>query len=143
MKKKIKFQFGNKIYAVDIEQVGNELIIENEGAIYHVNLIPENIEEKKAKVSTSANLNVSLTPTEAQIQKKVDDEGLLLSPMTGIVKDIVIQKGDKVEKGQIVMIIEAMKMYVDIHAHKTGIVEDIYVKKGANVSLNQPLIVLK
>jgi len=144
MKKKIRFQFDNKVYTVNIEQVGNELIIENEGAIYHVSLIPEAGNEKKElQVATRSDLTVSLTPTEAKLQEGSKDEGNLLSPMTGIVEDVKVKKGTRVEKGQVVMVVEAMKMYVDIHAHRTGVVEEIYVKKGETVSLNQPLLLIK
>ncbi|RKY01060.1 MAG: hypothetical protein DRP54_04375 [Spirochaetes bacterium] len=66
-----------------------------------------------------------------------------MSPMTGIVEDVKVKKGTRVEKGQVVMVVEAMKMYVDVHAHKTGVVEEIYVKKGETVSLNQPLLLIK
>lgn len=144
MKKKIRFQFDNKLYTVSVEQIGNELIIENEGVIYHVSLIPESEESNKKKlVPARSDLNVSLTPTEAKIQEEAIDEGKLLSPMTGIIEDVKVKEGSRVEKGQVVMVVEAMKMYVDVHAHKNGVVEEIYIKKGETVSLNQPLLLIK
>ena len=143
MKKKIRFQFDNKLYTVNIEQIGNELIIENEGAIYHVSLIPESREKTRRQVPTRADLNVSLTPTEAKVHGETKEEGHLLSPMTGVVEDVKVKEGSRVEKGQVVIVVEAMKMYVDVHAHRSGIVEEIYVKKGETVSLNQPLLMIK
>ena len=143
MKKKISFQYENKVYTVNVEQVGNELIIENEGAIYHVSLIPESKDKPKQQVPRRSDFNVSLTPTEAKVHEETIEEGKLLAPMTGMIEDVKVKVGSRVEKGQVVIVVEAMKMYVDVHAHKTGVVEEIYVNKGETVSLNQPLLVIK
>lgn len=59
--------------------------------------------------------------------------GEIRSTMNGVVKDIVVKVGDKVESGQRVIVFEAMKMESDLNANKTGTVSGIKVKVGETV----------
>ena len=54
--------------------------------------------------------------------------------------NIKVKKGDKVEKGQVVLILEAMKMENDIVAESTGTVSKILVEVGSSVQAGAPLI---
>lgn len=57
-------------------------------------------------------------------------EGLLKSKMAGRVKDIYVRVGDKVEPGNRLLIIEAMKMENEIRASRTGTIKEIFVSEG-------------
>ena len=54
--------------------------------------------------------------------------------------NIKVKKGDRVEKGQVVLILEAMKMENDIVAESTGTVSKILVEVGSSVQAGAPLI---
>jgi len=60
-------------------------------------------------------------------------EGGIKSNMQGMILGLKVKKGDPVEKGNVVAVIEAMKMENDIHAPHSGIVRDIFVSKGDTV----------
>ncbi len=60
--------------------------------------------------------------------------------MPGNIMNIKVKKGDKVEKGQVVLILEAMKMENDIVAESTGTVSKILVEVGSSVQAGAPLI---
>ncbi|MBE9510012.1 MAG: acetyl-CoA carboxylase biotin carboxylase subunit [Bacteroidetes bacterium] len=62
-----------------------------------------------------------------------DGSGVLTSPMPGKVIKINIKKGAKISKGEIVMIIEAMKMENNIIAGKDGVISNINVTSGQMV----------
>ena len=62
-----------------------------------------------------------------------DGSGILTSPMPGKVIKINIKKGAKISKGEIVMIIEAMKMENNIIAGKDGVISKINVTSGQMV----------
>ena len=64
-----------------------------------------------------------------------------LSPEPGAKKFVEI--GDKIKKGQTVMIVEAMKTMNHVHSTNDGIVSKILVNDGQPVEFGQPLIVLK
>lgn len=68
---------------------------------------------------------------------------LVKAPMPGGILDIKIDKGDSVKKGDILLILEAMKMENEITAPRDGIVTDILTSKGATVSLNDTLVVIE
>lgn len=68
--------------------------------------------------------------------------GNVQSPMAGGVLRVLIAAGDDVEKGQTLMIVEAMKMENEIKASITGKVTELKVKEGDSVKPKQLLAVL-
>jgi biotin carboxyl carrier protein len=69
-------------------------------------------------------------------------EWVLKSPMAGIVQEIRVQADDSVEQGQVLIVVEAMKMQNELHARRGGIVKAVYVSVGQRVDQGTPLIVL-
>lgn len=65
------------------------------------------------------------------------------APMAGGILDIKVSVGSSVRIGDILIMLEAMKMENDITAHVDGIVTEIKVAKGTNVSAGDVLMVLK
>ncbi len=145
MKKRFRFEFECNIYTVDVERNGNEIIVDWKGKSYSVTLLPEEkIKEKpleverpnneKAKVIRSAPI-----PLPAQTTTGLG-EGYLLAPMTGVIKEVQVVDGQSVEQGQVVLIMEAMKMNIDVHAHVSGVASEISLRPGDNVQANQKLM---
>ena len=64
----------------------------------------------------------------------------LKAPMPGTILDIKVKEGEAVKKGQVLMILEAMKMENEILASDDGKVKGIYVQKGASVNTGDPLV---
>lgn len=62
------------------------------------------------------------------------------APMPGLVLDIVVQVGDTVEKGDTVLILEAMKMENVIKAEGEATIKSITISKGTAVEKNQVLV---
>lgn len=58
----------------------------------------------------------------------------------GVIKEIYVHKGDKVYKGQPLLILEAMKMKNRVFAPRDGVIEDVFVKIDEKVSKSQLLI---
>lgn len=54
-----------------------------------------------------------------------------------------VQVGDKVEKGTVLGIVEAMKLMNEIESDFDGIVEEVLVENGAAVEYGQPLFVIR
>ncbi|PKI66917.1 biotin carboxyl carrier protein of acetyl-CoA carboxylase, chloroplastic isoform X3 [Punica granatum] len=54
-----------------------------------------------------------------------------------------VKKGDKVQKGQVVCIIEAMKLMNEIEADQSGTIVDVLVEDGKPVSVDTPLFIIK
>ncbi len=65
------------------------------------------------------------------------------SPMHGVVVEISVRAGDAVEQGQVVAVVEAMKMMNEIRAHKTGTATNVHVKAGDTVEANSALVTIE
>ena len=68
--------------------------------------------------------------------------GAIKAPMPGLIIDIKIKEGDSVKPGQVVAVMEAMKMENDLRSTLSGTVKEICVQKGAQVSTGEILIVI-
>jgi biotin carboxyl carrier protein len=70
-------------------------------------------------------------------------DNIIKSPMPGKVVNIPVKTGDRVEAGQTVIILSAMKMESEFKAGNDGIVTEIAVKEGDSVESNQLLVVIE
>ncbi len=68
--------------------------------------------------------------------------GLIAAPMPGKIVEIKVKVGDAVEKGQALVVIEAMKMQNELPAPLTGIVQEVSVGAGDAVEADQKLVVV-
>lgn len=67
--------------------------------------------------------------------------GEIISPMAGKVLEIKVDVGNKINDGDEVVILEAMKMELPIIAEESGVVKEIRCKKGETVESGDVLIV--
>ena len=94
----------------------NEFKVVVDGEVFHVEVNPAGemaIEEKKPPESV---------------------EGGIRSNMHGMVLGLKVKKGEAVKDGDVVAVIEAMKMENNIHSSNSGIVRDIFVSEGDTIS---------
>jgi acetyl-CoA/propionyl-CoA carboxylase biotin carboxyl carrier protein len=67
----------------------------------------------------------------------------LVSPLQGNMWKVLVKQGDTVEEGQLLCIIEAMKMENEITAHKAGVIETLSIKEGEPIQAGAPIAVIK
>ena len=109
-----------------------------------------------AQVQTQAQPAASAQPASAAEQTKPDkDQGqpdgdVVKSPIVGTFyeapspdSDAFVKVGDKVEKGETLCIVEAMKIMNEIEAEFSGTVQKILVDDGQPVEFDQPLFIIK
>ncbi|MBM7581328.1 biotin carboxyl carrier protein [Caldicoprobacter guelmensis] len=68
---------------------------------------------------------------------------LVKAPMPGTILDVKVNVGDEVKRGQVLLILEAMKMENEIMAPRDGKVVSIQVSKGASVNVDDVLVALQ
>jgi len=79
-----------------------------------------------------------------------DHPDVVTSPMVGVAYTApepgaspFVSAGDTVREGQVVMLIEAMKVFNQIKAHKSGTVSKIFVDSGSPVEFGEPLLIIE
>jgi acetyl-CoA/propionyl-CoA carboxylase biotin carboxyl carrier protein len=67
----------------------------------------------------------------------------VVSPMQGTVLAVEVAEGDAVQPGQVLCIVEAMKMENEVHAHRVGVVRDLSIAPGQQVKTGQVICVVE
>ncbi len=111
-----------------------------EGREYHVSFaeaVPSAVEVKSSTQSSSAQKKSKAAP--------LDEDGciLVLAPMPGVVTELQINVGQRVEANQALLQIEAMKMQNAIFSPSSGEVSEIYIEVGAEVGDEQALVKIR
>ena len=66
----------------------------------------------------------------------------MVAPMQGLIVKMPVKQGDDVKLGDVVAVLEAMKMQNDIVSTVAGKVSEVFVKEGDVVRPNQPLLAI-
>jgi pyruvate carboxylase subunit B len=72
-----------------------------------------------------------------------DKGGAITAVMPGLIVRILKKEGDRVEAGEVVIVLEAMKMQNELHAKQAGVVKQINVKVGESVEVRQVLAIIE
>ncbi|MCF8240291.1 MAG: hypothetical protein K9J16_02820 [Melioribacteraceae bacterium] len=76
-------------------------------------------------------------------QAKLSHHSEVKAPMPGLVLSVKKNVGDRVEFGESLFILEAMKMENDIRSNSSGVIEEILVDEGKSVEKGETIIVIK
>lgn len=72
-----------------------------------------------------------------------DDATVVDSPVSGSVWQTQVNQGEQVQAGQLLVILESMKMEIPIYAPSAGVVSDLLLKDGSRVNAGQAIVVLE
>lgn len=123
----------NKEYEVEVEKGKANLIRTTE-------VVSKEVDTDSAPTVTKALTPVAV-PTVAP-ENSIKSGTKLEAPMPGTVVDIKVNVGDQVKRGQLLVILEAMKMENEIYAAEDGRVVQVLVSRGSSVNTNETMIVL-
>ncbi len=142
------FEISNESYVVDSVTIsGNQLLFEFNGVRYH--FYRSKNADGKSFVSCKGLVHELERWSEIQSELKENNaldqlnDGNILSPMPGKVVKIEALEGQKVAKGDVLIIVEAMKMENSILAPFTGVIENVFVHEGDQVRNEAELIKLE
>ncbi len=125
------------IYVVNINDKSYEVEVEKGKA----NIVKTTTVAAPAPIVQSAPA-AAAAPQAAAPAGNVSGEPIK-SPMPGSILDVKASVGAKVKKGQLLFILEAMKMENEIFSTFDGVVSQIMVSKGSSVSTNDILMVIQ
>ena len=135
-------------------KINKKIIEELTGYLKEFNLSEIEYAEGSTKVKVSRSISGSSVVTASEVKKKQaiiqSDGSNITSPIVGTAylapepgAKKFIEEGQKIKKGQTIMIIEAMKTMNHVPSTHDGVVSKILVKDGEPVEFGQPLISLK
>ena len=128
---KYKVTLNNRVYEVEVE-LGEAMLTD---------------EYELAAPAAAAPAAPATAPAAAAVPVAAPADGLaagevVKSPMPGNILKINVTQGQKVNEGDVIMILEAMKMENEIVATRSGTIAQIAVTKGAVVETGTPLAVI-
>ena len=106
-----------------------------DGQIYNVEVGPQGV------ISSVAPVSAQQAPTQSPQLSAVDAESVD-APLAGNIFKVLVQPGAEVIEGDVLLILEAMKMETEIRASRNGTVQDILTKEGDAVAVGTPLLSL-
>ena len=123
-----KVTLNGKIYEVEVEKGEAVIQAEYEAALPQATPVAVTQEVVAAPVAAP----VATAPASAGANS-------VTAPMPGTINAVKVTSGQQVKKGDVLFILEAMKMENEIYADKDGKVGQVFVQKGASVSTGSPL----
>lgn len=113
-----------------------------------VDILHVDYEKKEVKLKINGQLYEGLLQDDIdQLLKKMGFENKskvakneIHAPMPGLVLNILVEKGQKISKGDVILVLEAMKMENNLKAESEGVIKQIHCKKGDTVNKSQLLI---
>ncbi|PQJ88411.1 sodium-extruding oxaloacetate decarboxylase subunit alpha [Aliivibrio sifiae] len=106
-----------------------------DGQVYNVEVGPQGI------ISSVSPISAQSVPVQSAQLSAVDAESVD-APLAGTIFKVLVQPGAEVAEGDVLLILEAMKMETEIRASRNGTVQDILTKEGDAVAVGAPLLSL-
>lgn len=135
--KKFKVTVDGEVYEVTVEEV--------QGGCGAPQIVPKEM-KATSPAGKKQEPEKSFTPEPAVRPQPVSRGGssgtVVASPMPGSIVSMKVQVGDKVAEGDLLLILEAMKMENEVAAPFSGTVVEIMVKNGATVNSGEPLVAI-
>ena len=141
--KEYRYKINGNLYKVtvgDIEE--NNVHVEVNGTPYTVELEKHASPKIKPVIRTASTTPAAPPPAVTRPTVSQGKSGIK-SPLPGVILDIKVKEGDVVKKGQVVVVLEAMKMENNINADKDGKVTAIKVNKGDSILEGTDLVVIE
>ncbi|MBI9000262.1 biotin/lipoyl-binding protein [Corynebacterium sp. CCM 9185] len=112
------------------------------GVAYSVDVEVEEEQRQRGTLfstgSGSGAVNTPAAPTTASVQGVASNA--VVAPLAGSVSKVLINEGDTIEQGQVLLVLEAMKMETEITAPAGGTVASLPVSVGESVQGGQVLV---
>jgi len=133
MIKQYKITVNGKLYDVSVEEVGEIL-----GDVQASKTISTFINTDNANTNNNKEKQISNKPQDSI---PIDENAISIkAPMPGTILSFNVSVGDTVSEGQVLAILEAMKMENELVSPASGKVKSIHVEKGSSVVENQIIL---
>lgn len=142
--KDFKFKIDGKDFTTSVDEQGNgQLTVTVNGKAYQVEL-PEHVVAARPTIHPmTAQAAAPAAHTPAPAPAAAGASAAVTSPLPGTITKVNVAAGQKVKKGEVLLVMEAMKMANDVVAEADGTVQQVCVKEGQSVNQGDVLIQLQ
>ena len=133
MIKQYKITVNGKLYDVSVEEIGEIL-----GGVQASKTISTFVNTDNTNINNNNEKQISNKPQDSI---PIDENAISIkAPMPGTILSFNVSVGDTVSEGQVLAILEAMKMENELVSPASGKVKSIHVEKGSSVVENQIIL---
>ena len=123
---------------VSVDGEDFEVSIAKEGDFWKVE-----VEGRVFSVKVDGSKGVPLPPKKKKGARKAKRSGIVSSSIPGKIISISVSEDDLVSEGDVIMILEAMKMQNEIQAPVSGKITELNCEPGDSIEANSPLMVIE
>ncbi len=127
----------SEIRKVTVDGEEFEVLIERDGGSWSVQ-----VGGRTFSVEMGEGPNRGTTARKPRNSRKGNVSGVVSSPIPGKIVSINLSEGDEVNEGDVIMVLEAMKMQNEIQAPIGGVVTELNCSPGETIEANSPLVVI-
>ena len=133
--KKMQYRINDIDYNVEINSFsGNKAEVTVNGVVYQVEIGSN--EPSAPAVQPSVQVSAPKQTVAAGCGKPIN------APLPGVIIGVMVNVGDTVKAGQVVAVLEAMKMENEIQAEFDGVVTSVYVSQGDSILEGTPIVTI-
>jgi biotin carboxyl carrier protein len=129
MKKKFKVTVEGRTFIVEIEEIAEQELT--------------SLKSEALKEEAPVLMEKPFQIQKKEVSEKVVEEAVIKAPIDGTVTRIEKKLGERVSAGELVLILEAMKMENEICAPKSGVIKELNVSEGSPVHQGDVLAVIE
>ncbi|MCC6259961.1 MAG: biotin/lipoyl-binding protein [Anaerolineales bacterium] len=137
-----KVTVNGQVYEVKIENINARPVVAYVGA-ERFEIMPEETPQAETSKAAPPNADKKIAesnPSTTASANPVFSGNVLTAPLPGTALEIFVKAGDRVEIGQVLLVIEAMKMKNSIRSTFSGTVEQVLISSGQSVAHKQALL---
>lgn len=127
---------GSQSYEVLVEQAGDEYTITLDGDRFTVRVA----DERQARGGAGQTYGQRGTAPGGAAGRQAAEQGAVISPMTGVLLEVLVKEGQTVAADDRVALLEAMKTENVIRASRSGVVRDIQVTAGQTLRMDAVIL---
>jgi biotin carboxyl carrier protein len=141
--RRYRLTIGDKTFEVEVVAVkGDQARVLVNGRPYEVKIAPASPRPAAAPAPAAGPPAPPPLPTPAPEVEAPAGLGTVTAPMPGSILEVLVKVGDRVQAGDTVVKLEAMKMENDLRVPVSGLVTEMRVGKGSNVGVGDILLVV-
>lgn len=139
MKRKFRVTVGDKTFIVEVEEISEK---STKPSMPTPSAPPTPLTQPAPSAVPVAPLKPVKKRAPPPAPMGAVEGGIVVAPLAGTIKSIRVRENDRVEAGDVVLILEAMKMENEIYAPKSGVVKKVAVAEDQTVDYGHVLITI-